>query len=133
MLCRTQVRLHCPQLSVFRSSLMIFVLYWFHREFCSPLWLQLLVKLIKVGGDPVCEETSFPLTAQLQSIELLRVLLPEWTGTVEQQKEFLAQLVDLLAEHVLLTKPDVVLEMAHSENRPSRSDGINFSKFRLLI
>jgi hypothetical protein len=95
------------------------------------------VKLIKAGGDPVCEETSFSLTAQLQAIDLLRVLLPEWTGTVDQQKEFLIQLVDLLAEHVLLTKPDVVLEMAHSENRPSQSDGIkllrNFSSFDVSL
>jgi hypothetical protein len=104
----------------------------FHREFCSPLWLQLLVKLIKAGGDPACEETSFTLTAQLQAIDLLRVLLPEWTGTVDQQKEFLIQLVDILAEHVLLTKPDVVLELAHSENRPSQSDGIYFATLLLF-
>ncbi len=82
------------------------------------MWLQLLVKLIK-ADEAACEETSFSLTAQLQAIDLLHVLLPEWTGTAEQQKEFLNQLVDILAEHVLLTKPDVVLEMAHSENRPS--------------
>lgn len=93
-----------------------------HREFCSSLWLQLLVKLIKAGGDPAREETSFPLTAQLQAIDVLRVLLPDWSGTVEQQKEFLCQLVDVLAEHVLLSKPDVILELAHAENRPAQAD-----------
>lgn len=119
---------------IYVSSKFIEIVCAFHREFCSPLWLQLLVKLIKAGGDPVCEETSFSLTAQLQAIDLLRVLLPEWTGTVDQQKEFLIQLVDLLAEHVLLTKPDVVLEMAHSENRPSQSDGIQlFQTFLPLM
>ena len=94
----------------------------FYREFCSPLWLQLLVKLIKAGDDPACEETCFSLTAQLQAIDLLYVLLPEWTGTADQQKDFLNQLVDILAEHVLLTKPDVILEMAHSENRPTHGN-----------
>ncbi len=105
----------------------------FRREIGSPLWLQLLLKLNKAGGDSVCEENSFSLTAQLQATDLLRVLLPEWTGTVDQQKEFLIQLVDLLAEHVLLTKPDVVLEMAHSENRPSQSDAIKFCETSVLL
>lgn len=84
------------------------------------------MKLIKAGGDPASEENSFSLTAQLQAINLLRVLLPDWSGTVEQQKEFLCQLVDILAEHVLLTKPDVIIELAHAENRPSQGDTVKF-------
>jgi hypothetical protein len=71
---------------VFNYFCFIEILCAFDREFFSPLWLQLLVKFIKAGGGPVCEETSFSLTAQLQAIDLLRVLLPEWTGTVYQQK-----------------------------------------------
>lgn len=101
-----------------------YVIVYFCREFCSSLWLQLLVKLIKAGGDPAREETSFPLTAQLQALDVLRVLLPDWSGTVEQQKEFLCQLVDVLAEHVLLSKPDVILELAHAENRPAQGDTV---------
>lgn len=101
-----------------------YVIVYFCREFCSSLWLQLLVKLIKAGGDPAREETSFPLTAQLQAIDVLRVLLPDWSGAAEQQKEFLCQLVDVLAEHVLLSKPDVILELAHAENRPAQGDTV---------
>lgn len=84
------------------------------------------MKLIKAGGDPASEENSFSLTAQLQAIDLLRVLLPDWSGTVEQQKEFLCQLVDILAEHVLLTKSDVIIELAHAENRPTQGDTVKF-------
>lgn len=92
------------------------------REFCSPLWLQLLGKLIRADSDPACDDPSCSLVAQLQAIELLRALLPEWTGTADQQKECLNQLIDILAEHVMLSKPDVVLEMAHADNRPSSGD-----------
>lgn len=67
------------------------------------------------------EEASFFLVVQLQTVNLLHVLLPEWTGSSELQKEFLTHIIDLLTEYVLLAKPDVVLEMAHSENRQTQS------------
>lgn len=86
------------------------------------MWLQLLGKLIKANSEPTCDDRSYSLVDQLQAIDLLHALLPEWTGSNDQQKEFLNQLIDILAEHVLLSKPDVVLEMAHSDNRPSPGD-----------
>ncbi len=43
-----------------------------------------------------------------------QVLLPQWQRPVDHQKAILSQLMDLLTEHALHTKPDAVLKAAHS-------------------
>jgi len=63
--------------------------------------------------------TPVLMTVQLQVIQLLHVLLPNWDRSLERQKEILQQLFDILAEHTLLSKPDFILETAHAKRNSS--------------
>ena len=74
---------------------------------------------ISTSTSTSTKATSVSLTVQLQVIQLLHVLLPNWDRSSERQKDILKQLFDILAEHTLLSKPDFILETAHSKSSSS--------------
>lgn len=95
--------------------------------------MNMLFKLLKPTDertDTGFSASSVSLTVQLQTIQYLHVLLPEWISGIERQKEVLDQLIDMLADHALLTRPDSVLQAAHSQKRTSQGDstGIWFTQ-----
>ena len=74
---------------------------------------------ISTSTSTSTKATSVSLTVQLQVIQLLHVLLPNWDRSLERQRDILKQLFDILAEHTLLSKPDFILETAHSKSSSS--------------
>ena len=87
-----------------------------NSELCSPAWCSMLLKLLQGHDDTASGNCARKfLTVQLQIIGLLQVLLPHWDRHAEEQKHILDQLIDLLTEHVLLVKPDPVLEAAYGQ------------------
>ena len=74
---------------------------------------------ISTSTSTSTKATSVSLTVQLQVIQLLHVLLPNWDRSSERQKDILKQLFDILAEHTMLSKPDFILETAHSKSSSS--------------
>ena len=126
------------------------------RELCSAPWMQLLIKLLRgEAGEEDPEEdseeepeeeleeelereesvstTPVLMTVQLQVIQLLHVLLPDWDRSLERQKEILRQLFDILAGHTLLSKPDFILETAHSKRNSSSAGNTSEIYFILAI
>ena len=92
------------------------------KELCSPLWIQLLLRLLRGETDPEGHTigVSGSLVVQLQAVKLFQVLLPHWQRSPEEQKDILFKLVEILADHALLNKPDPVLESAHSQSPTSQ-------------
>ncbi len=91
----------------------------------------MLVKLLKAEGETTGDGFSFThvsLVDRLQAIQLLQVLLTYWVGPIKQQTEVLIQLIRELSDHVLLTKPDNVLEVAYSVNDTSGNTSIKKTK-----
>ena len=75
---------------------------------------MLLLQLLKTRDND--SSSSPPLEVQVQVLQLLHVLLPEWVGSANQQQEVLKKLLEILTDAVLLTNYDDVLDLAHSKN-----------------
>lgn len=90
----------------------------------------MLLKLLKAEGETTgggFPFTDVSLVVRLQAIQLLEVLLTYWVGSSKQQTEVLVQVIRELSDHVLLTKPDNVLEAAYAIKDTSGNTSIKIN------